>query len=382
MELTLRNASLSQLVSELTEQRDRKVDLLVPARDLWSHDGAVLVRGAGPSEMDDNGVTATNLALTPSDVFDGGVAAKLALPRAYVRTLRETGRTDILDVMFNRTLHGNDAIPTAEADARKFLLRTFKSKDGKTGYARALLSDSYKPIDNWDVLNAVVLGMGHAGLSANVVKSADLTDRRMYVKIVVPEINALAPELLKNYRSPFSGNRGADNPTVFAGLIIGNSETGDGAFTLTPRLEVEVCTNGMTMTADKLKSTHLGAKLEGDGIVQYSERTMRKNLELITSQTEDAVRTFLNVGYVTRALAKITEKAGEPVAKPQEIVTQITKREAFSKADSDGIMEQFIKGGDMTRGGVFQAITAHVQTLADADKVYAMEADAMAAAGI
>jgi hypothetical protein len=36
--------------------------------------------------------------------------------------------------------------------------------------------------------------------------------------------------LLSRYRSPFTGASGADNPVVFAGFILANSETGCGAF--------------------------------------------------------------------------------------------------------------------------------------------------------
>jgi hypothetical protein len=383
MQLTLRNATLDTLVSELREQQERKVDLIVPARDLWTHNGTVIVRDAGKPVVSETGVTTTNLELAASTVFDDGMCGKLTLPRAYVRQLRDSGRTDILDTMFNRTLHGNTDLGVT-GDDRRFLLRTFTGTPGGSGLglARALLSDSYKTIDHWDVLMAALNGMKAAGLDAHVVRDADLTDRRMYVKIVAPEIAALAPELLKNYQSPFSGNRGADNPTVYAGFVLSNSETGGGAFTITPRLEVQVCTNGMTITADAVRKTHLGAKLEDDGVVKYSAGTLRKNLDLITAQTTDAVRTFLDTDYMNKVIRRLTAKAGQPVGKPQDVVTQVVRREAFSKADADGILEHFIKGADMTNGGIFQAITSYAQTVDNADTAYAMEMDAMAAAGL
>lgn len=383
MQLNLRNATLDTLVTELSEQQARKVDLIVPARDLWAHNGQVVVKGAGEPVISDSGVTPTHLTLAASTVYDDGVCGKLSLPRAYVRQLRDSGRNDILDTMINRTLHGNTDLGVT-GDDRRFLLRTFTGTPGGSGLglARALLSDSYKTIDHWDVLMAAINGMQEAGLDAHVVRDADLTDRRMYVKIVAPEISALAPELLKDYKSPFSGNRGADNPTVFAGFVLSNSETGGGAFTITPRLEVEVCTNGMTITADAVRKTHLGAKLEDDGVVKYSESTLRKNLELITAQTADAVRTFLDTDYMNKVIQRLTAKAGQPVGKPQDFVTQVTKREAFSKADAEGILEHFIKGADMTNGGMFHAITSYAQTADNADTAYAMEADAMAAAGL
>jgi hypothetical protein len=48
---------------------------------------------------------------------------------------------------------------------------------------------------------------------------------------------------------------------VFAGFVISNSETGCGAFTLTPRLIVQVCRNGMTIIKDAIRAVHLGSGL-------------------------------------------------------------------------------------------------------------------------
>ena len=52
----------------------------------------------------------------------------------------------------------------------------------------------------------------------------------MYVRVVCEQVQALAPALLAGYRSPFTGAAGADNPVVFSGFVITNSETGCGAF--------------------------------------------------------------------------------------------------------------------------------------------------------
>jgi hypothetical protein len=57
-----------------------------------------------------------------------------------------------------------------------------------------------------------------------------------------------APALLGNYVSPFTGARGADNPLVFAGFVISNSETGHGSFKITPQITVQICDNGLTLT--------------------------------------------------------------------------------------------------------------------------------------
>jgi len=140
MELTLQNASFQTLYNQLKAQQDRKVDLIVPARDLCSNQGAVKIRNAGEPVLTDSGVTPTHLALTASNVFDEGMSAKLGLPRAYLRTMRENGWYDLVDANVNRLLHGYttpDGQVVREPDQRRFLVRTFKGENGEAGYARA-----------------------------------------------------------------------------------------------------------------------------------------------------------------------------------------------------------------------------------------------------
>jgi hypothetical protein len=51
----------------------------------------------------------------------------------------------------------------------------------------------------------------------------------MYVRVRCEAVQVLAPALLADYRSPFTAAAGADNPVVFAGFVVANSETGCGA---------------------------------------------------------------------------------------------------------------------------------------------------------
>jgi hypothetical protein len=386
MKLTLRNASIGDLYTELKEQQARKVDLIVPARDLWSHQGLAVVANAGEATVTDDGVSRGPLYLAPSAVYDEGMVDRLKVDGSsmgirLVRGLRATGRTDLVDSLYNGLLHGNKDLGVT-GDERKFFLRTFSpAAPGQSGYARAILSNSYRPIDNWDVLNSIMKGMTSAGLTAHVVKQADLTDRRMYLKIVVPEVQALAPTFLRNYVAPYSKKRGAEIPTVFGGFVIKNGETGGAAFSITPELTFEVCDNGMTVTEDMIRKTHLGSKVEDEGVVKVSERTRKINLEFVESYTADAISSFLDKGYMERVLRRLTEQAGGEVEHPQAVVETITKRAAFTDEDAEGILNAFIDGADRTRGGILQAITAYSQTVEDPDHAYEMEADALAAAG-
>jgi hypothetical protein len=242
-----------------------------------------------------------------------------------------------------------------------------------------VLSDKYRPIDNLEVMLTVIKGLKVAGFSSHVVRQADLTDDKMYLRISVPEITALAPGLLHGYTSPYGGARGADNPVVEAGIVITNSETGGAAFTITPELVVQICRNGMTIKRDMLRKTHLGSKM--DEGVRVSEETLEANKVLVASQTRDAINTFLDADYMNRVLRQLEAGSDEPVEDVEKAIKDVTARPAFSKADTKGLLAAFMDGGDRTRGGLVQAITAHSQSLDDADRAYEMDADALPAAG-
>jgi hypothetical protein len=189
--------------------------------------------------------------------------------------------------------------------------------------ARAWLSDGYKPIDHLDTLMAVFDGIRAAGHDV-MIDSCDLTERRMYVRVRCEAVQVLAPALLAGYRSPFTGAAGADNPVVFAGFVVANSETGCGAATVTPRLVAQVCGNGMTITRDAVRAVHLGERM--DEGVRWSGDTQGRQLALVTAKARDAVAAFLSPGYAQRVVRDLERKAGHPVADAAKTVEVVSTR--------------------------------------------------------
>lgn len=381
-----RNASLADLANLLRDQHARKLDLVVPASCLRAEGGLLVVEGAEPI-VDEDGVTTADGRYRPTAVADEGLAEKLSIPVQYLKRTREE-RPDIYDANVNGWLHGfrtpegvepceNDP-RYAAGDRRSFLLRTFRGDDGGEGIARALLSSKYRCIDNLDVLTAALEGVKDAGVDVDIA-GCDLSERRMYVRVVAPEVQALAPQLLKGYRPPAGLENGGRvrtgrllnedyNPeTVFAGFRISNSEVGGGMWTITPEITVLVCLNGMTRTQDALKQVHIGGKLE-DGIIRFSDDTQRKSIELVRAQTRDAVATFLDVEYLKSIVADVETKAGTEIeGDVQEHVKTVCKTLKFSDEHTAGILDHFIRGGQLTAGGVANAITSYSQLIPDAD---------------
>lgn len=382
MSTATRNATLQDMHRLLTQQQAKKLDIVLPATQIHSRGGKVYLNGVDGVDATGNLIEADGFYL-PTDVFDAGVADKLNIPKAYIRRLRREA-PDLLDSNINGWLQGHKRVRngtmtvTRESDPRNFMLRLFRGDDGSEGVARALVSPRYAlTMENIDVLMATLEGITETGIQADVV-GADLSDSRMYVRVASSEVKLLAPELLKNYRSPFSGNRGADNPTVFAGFQISNSEVGAGAFSITPRLIFEVCGNGMTITRDAFRAVHLGSKLE-EGVIDWSADTQKKAAAVIAAKTRDTVRKFLDIDYMRKIIAETEELAGKPVDDAVETIKVVGAKLSYSQEAQKGILTHFIDGGDRTAGGLMQAVTSYSQTVPDADEATSLEESAFKA---
>lgn len=370
---TARNANLADIAALLQDRHARRHDLVVPASMIQAWQGKVLVKGSEP-QVSADGVTSMDGFYTPTDVADDGLSDKFSIPRAYLRRLREE-RPTLLDATLNHHIRGgfHPSAITNEPDERSFLLRTLLPEDGAAvgtpGILRAFLSDRYAIQDDFDILLSVLQAVKETGLHVNV-DSADLTERRMHLRLSAPEITAMAPALLEGYRSPYRSEH-EDSPIVSVGLRITNSEVGAGAFGIAPEVRVLACDNGLVVTKSIQRQVHLGAKMEA-GQVNWSQETMEKNAALIASRTKDAIKSFLNPVWLAEAVHDMTEAAGKPVETVDQ-VKDVTKSLGFTQAQMDLILGDFIRGGSLTLGGVANAITSASQRVENADDAYAMD---------
>jgi len=401
VQLQARNATPDRLVEILNEQKAHKLDVVVPATHMKSAGGLLVVKDS-EAVLSEDGVTTVNGTYRPTDVFDEGISEKLGIPRAYVRRLRDE-RPDLLDTNVNGWLHGRSrrtATGTeviAEPDSRAFLLRLFRGDDGGEGVARAMLSDKYAlSMDNLDMLVAVMTGIRESGHQP-LVRVSDLSERKMRVSFEFPSVTALAPGLLDGYKSPFDGGTvtraggfdqlrqqyGAhhifsekDAPVVYMRVDFSNSETGDGRYLLVPVIGIARCTNGWVEHKEGIARRHFGSKLE-QGVIKMKPDTVRAAGELVVKETRDTITTWLSSGYLEGLVARRTEQAGVPVAKASETVPAIVQSLGFTEDERKGVLDMFIASGQITAGGVANAVTAYAQTVEDPDRAVALEGKAI-----
>jgi hypothetical protein len=386
---TLRKAPLGTLVEMLKRQNDVKFDAVVPATSLRYVDGLLHIAGAAVRFVDvadgDLQAVSCDAVLAPTDLFEDGVSHRLDIPRQYLRRMRDSGvLVDVSEVAAWELGKDGDEderplMPLLDATVnawlaaqgtKRYLVRAFNTDDpDEVGIARALLSNRFGFIDHYDVLLAAIDGARQAGIDmTKLVVECDLSERNMRVRMDAPEIALAAPELLANYRSPFDPTRtGREYPLINSGICLGNSETGGGAFTACPRLTYQVCTNGQNRTVDAHREVHVGSTLE-DGIVRWSAETHRRQLELITAKTKDLVGSWLDVEYLRGVVREMSEKYQVPVVDAPATIERVAKQHSFTESEARDILDCFIKGGDLTAGGVMQAVTASAQNVADPDR--------------
>jgi hypothetical protein len=372
---SLRNADLATIAGALQSQRLRALDVVAPARSFRGAVGHLDITGTEPI-IGDDGVTATEGLYHLTRGAASQLADMLGIPGQYAhRMLSE-----------HPELWGANVNGWLDKDAdRTFLLRLLRGDESGPAIVRAVLSPKYRIIDNLDVLLATLDGVRESGAEVEVM-GADLSDRRMHVRISAPGIAAMAPNLLAGYRSPFTGANPAQRagltahgylapgaePIVFAGLVLDNSDTGNGAFTITPRLVVQICSNGLTITKDASRQVHLGGRLD-EGTIKWSDDTQAAQLAVIRKQARDAVVTFLSQDYVESAITELEKTAGVEISNPVETITAVAKRLVFTETQAAGILDHFIKGAQPTAGGLLNAVTSYAQTLEDGDAAADME---------
>lgn len=367
--LEIRNGGLIELRDLLAEQYEKRRDIIQYAKSIRAEGGRLHIAGEPEHLLSLEGVTTVHAegVYNPTRVCDEGIATKLEIPLAYVRKMR-TEHPALWDANVNGWLERDGG--------RKFLVRTFPGVDGEPGIARAFLSHKYQIIDNYDVLSAALMGVRAAGVEVDIM-GTDLTERRMHVRAVARNLDIAAPELLANYKAP-SGDRGSDNPMVGLGFRLANGELGGGAYTISPYVVIRVCTNGMTLPSFTERVVHLSGG-KNVGTIQWSRDTNRKHLDLITSRTSDAVRQFLRPEVLREFIDGITEQAAVKITDPEAVITTVCKTLKFSDEQRKDIFAHFIGGGDVTAGGVMQAVTSVAQIQPDGDAAAEMDARALEA---
>ena len=227
------------------------------------------------------------------------------------------------------------------------------------GTARALLSDRYRRIDNFEVASAVLPII--SGMDGASVESCELTESRMYLKVVNPRVTA---EVKKG-------------DIVQAGIIISNSEVGMGSVNVSPLVYRLVCSNGMIAQDGAVRKYHVGRANEGgEDFSIYRNETIEADDKAFLMKLEDSVKAAVDQARFAAIVDKMreaTEATMEAKVVPQ-VVELASKEYGITEAEGKGILGHLIAGGDLSLYGLANAVTRQAQDVESYDRSTELEA--------
>jgi hypothetical protein len=223
------------------------------------------------------------------------------------------------------------------------------------GTARAFLSDKYRTdMENEDLANALLPIIGELGLE---VMSAEITDRRMYIKAVDPKV---IRELAK------TGARFGDGGHTIVrvaspAITISNSEVGHGAWGVRGGYYDQFCSNLAFFGERSMQQAHVGGKhtiAEGELYALLSDRSKRLDSAALYSKLVDVVRGVFDRVKFDTLIDKIEDTQTHKITGDVPVVVDVTaKRFGLNDTERKSVLQHLIEGGDLSRFGMLNAIT-------------------------
>ena len=330
--------TLQELAVELDRQNTAKRDFIVDAGAL------TMVGEGGPRLQFDVGNNGVPAEYGITDLAHRQIGSFTKIPAVYYDRMRAED-PELLARNVNAWLGG--------LVGTKRMLRTMD------GSARALLSDRYRRIDNYEIASAVLPIIG--GIEDARVESCELTESRMYIKVVSPRTQAEVK---------------VGDP-VQAGVIITNSETGQGSVNVKPLIYRLVCSNGMVAESGAMRKYHVGRINEANEDMSIlRDETIRASDKAFIMRLEDSVRAAVSQTSFEKIVGQMRE-ASEVKLQADTVpqVIELTSKEfGFTENEGKGILGRLIEGGDLSLYGLANAVTRHAQDVESYDRSTELEA--------
>lgn len=334
--------SIQDLAAELARQSESKKDYLADTRKLSLR---ALNGGAADHSHANVILDGVNGGMGLRPTAHAQLSEALKIPKPYYdRMLAEA--PDLLARNVNEWL--------TRQPARK-LVRTLDNQ------VRAILSDSYRPLDNLELAEAVLPKL--VDLKAAVV-SAEITEHRFYLKAVTDRVQGEVKV----------------GDVVQAGLVISNSEVGLGALRVEELDYRLVCLNGMIRAA-AVRKAHLGRSngRNGDAIEDareyFRDETRKADDRAFFLKVGDAVGAMFNSERFNRRLDQYREAGARTIdADPVAVVEVAAKRFELTEGERSSMLQHLIRGGDLSQWGLANAVTRAAQDVESYDRATELEA--------
>jgi hypothetical protein len=237
------------------------------------------------------------------------------------------------------------------------------------GTTRAFLSDAYRPLENENLAAAAIRPLMEADAE---VMSAQITDTKLYIKAVDKKV---CRELAK-VGGAFGDGQHKIVRVASPAITISNSEVGMGAVSILGGVYDGFCSNLATFKERSTRKYHAGARHQISDEETYallSDQTRAKTDEALWMQVGDIVRAAFDRARFDALCDKIDATTNDKVEDVVQTVSFTSKRFGFNEVEGKLVLDEMVKGGDLSRFGLFNAVTAASAKLEDYDRASEFE---------
>lgn len=330
--------TIQEMTAEIMRQSQAKEDYLVNtgslAMEVWDKRPMLHLRDAGGVELVEPLEIQTTAHQQIGDYLD--------IPRKYYRRMLGED-ADLLAYNVNRWLKRNSE------------QRMIRTMDGR---ARAFLSNRYRRIDNLDIASITLPIIGD--MKDAIYASCELTEDYMYIKVVNPRLTAEV----------------VPGDVVQGGVIITNSETGQGSVCVQPLVYRLVCSNGMVVNDARARRYHVGRAASTDDNFQiYSQETLDADDRAFVLKLQDTVKAAVDEAKFAAVLNKMRESKDAKLNTTDipNVVKLASANFKITEAESTGVLQHLIEGGDLTLYGLANAVTRYSQDVESYDRATKLE---------
>ena len=331
--------SITDLAAEIQRRANSKKDMIVKASNLEMTDDAHIV-------------VANREKFGVKKLAHAHLATELEIPKKY----------------YDRMLAENPKLLAANVNA--WLAKQTEKRMVRTlfGDVRALLSDRYRPLENEDLAQATLPVLMQLGLD---IMSSQITDTRLYIKAVDKKVT----RELQAKGAHFGDGQHNIVRVVAPAITISNSEVGAGALSVLVGLYDGFCSNLATFGERSARKYHVGAKHEiGDETYALlSDETRRVTDAATWAQIGDITRAAFDKVQFESLCGKVEATQDEKIGDPVEVVKLAASRFSLTEDTGKSILRHLIEGADLSRFGLYNAITRAAADVEDYDDASAME---------
>ena len=321
---------LEELGKELERQKNNSMDIIVDSQKIHAEPGLVVGKGEVEGEelklvipvIKKGMKSAGKYPLT--DWAHSQLAEKTGIPLKYYNKMMEAQRFGLLAKNVNAWIQEKER-------------RLIRILDGNV---RAILSDRYRPMDNFDLLFAALDEFKQHDVD---IHRCDLSETNMYLKVVqIHEIR----EIQKDDK-------------VVPGLVLSNSEVGSGGLRVEPFMLRLVCSNGL-IGEQVIRKIHIGERKDAGDI--WSDDTIRKKDEVLWSEVRDVIKASFDPMIFNEWVEKLKRGTEVEVESPTTAVDSVAAKYNISEDKKKDLLDFFTTQEAPTQWGIANAITRMAQT--------------------